>query len=180
MEFRGGSCLYASIRSMRVRARHTLSGIFRSWDCPKGLLFPILKRFQGRKTAERKSGSGKTPIKMPPAAKKRLARAAADKTRVSQRKQASKYSVSQPYICRVLKKQGVKYYKKDKAPHWTPAMDTRQGRCCRKITRVFLFFAFVPKVDNPPSVPKLCPIEDFWGVFKQAVAVGSQPLFLTN
>ena len=27
--------------------------------------------------------------------------------------------------------------------------------------------AFVPRGENPPFVPQLCPIEDLWGILKQ-------------
>lgn len=100
-------------------------------------VYHILRSFEERKTVERKAGSGKVPAKLPTTVRKRLVRAAADRNGVTQRKLASKFGVSQPYVCKVLQEEGLKHHKKEKAPHWTPELDIRQRRCCRKLSRDF-------------------------------------------
>jgi len=89
---------------------------FREMDVPQSTIYSVMKRFDDGGTAARKSGSGRVATKLPSAAKKRLLKAVNGKDKMSQRKLASKFNVSQPYVSHVLKEGGVKYYKKKKSP----------------------------------------------------------------
>lgn len=100
-------------------------------------VYSILKRFDEGKTAERKKGSGKVAVKLPAARRRRLVKAACDKTGVSERKLARKFGISQPYVAKVLKEEGVRHYQRQKCPEWTPEQQERQRRCLRKLRRDF-------------------------------------------
>ena len=97
--------------------------------------YKILKSVQERNTTERKVGSGRRAEKLTPQKKKRLVKAATNKNDVSQAKLAQKFSVHKSYVQKVLKKEGCKSYKKQKVSEWTEEKDSRQKRCCRKLTR---------------------------------------------
>ena len=48
-------------------------------------------------------------------------------------------------------------------PDLATALDERETTDLLEIAGV----AFVPRGENPPFVPQLCPIEDLWGILKQ-------------
>ena len=97
--------------------------------------YKILKSFQERNTTERKVGSGRRAEILTPRKKKRLVKAATNKSGVSQTKLTQKFSVNKSYLQKVPKKEGCKSYKKQKVPEWTEEKELRQKRCCRKLTR---------------------------------------------
>ena len=97
--------------------------------------YKILKSFQERNTTERKVVSGKRAEKLTPQKKKRLVKAAMNKNGVSQAKLTQTFSVHKSNEQKVLKKDGCKRYKKQKVPEWTEEKESRQKRCCRKLTR---------------------------------------------
>ena len=78
------------------------------------------------KSAERKVGSGRPAIKLNKTSRKRLVKAAVDKKGVTEMKLAKKFGVSQPYVPRVLKEEGVTRYKQQKCPDWTPELRESQ------------------------------------------------------
>ena len=93
--------------------------------------------------------------------------------RVTSRKIAEKMDVDRPFVSRMLRKAGVKAYKRIRSLEATiPSGLTWQSSHCAKDT-VQLFkerkIQFLPREANPPAVPKLRLIEDFWGALKQAV-----------
>lgn len=49
-----------------------------------------------------------------------------------------------------------------------PPLPCWRSKMCQNVQNV----PFVPKADNPPSVPKLRPVEDFWGMLKGKVYQG--------
>ena len=61
---------------------------------------------------EIKSGTEKAPEKLPADGKRRIFKSVEQKDGVSQRKLASKFKVSQPYISKVFKRAFVRYRKK--------------------------------------------------------------------
>ena len=98
-------------------------------------VYKVLKNYQERGSTERAPGSGRPAVKLPRARRRRLVKAAQDKGGVSLVKLARKFEISKPYVQKVLKNEGVKYYKRKKAPEWTPEKEERQKRCCRRLTR---------------------------------------------
>ena len=77
-------------------------------------------------------------MKLTPAKRKRLVKAATDKKGVSQTKLAQKFGVDKSYVQKVLPKEGFKRYKRKKAPDCTEEKEIRQKRCCRKLIRTVL------------------------------------------
>ncbi|XP_074602682.1 uncharacterized protein LOC141856297 [Brevipalpus obovatus] len=83
------------------------------------------KRLESGESIERKSGSGQTQRKLNPKKVRQIVKLASEK-RKSQRKIASKFDIDHSYVHRLVKNQGLKYYKKVLAPKSTPEQKMRQ------------------------------------------------------
>lgn len=108
---------------------------FKKEGVAKSTVYSILKTFEERKTVERKPGSGRRCAKLTPPVKKRLLKAACDKKGVSCRKLAGKFNVDPSHVCRVLRKEGVSFHKRRKAPANKPGQEEKQQKRCRKLSR---------------------------------------------
>lgn len=108
---------------------------FKDLGVARSSIYKIIRTYQDRKTTERQPGSGRPALKLTPQRRKRLVKAAKDKGGVSQAQLGQKFDVHQTYIGKVLKKEGLRYFKRKKAPEWTPEKEERQKRCCRRLTR---------------------------------------------
>ena len=84
-----------------------------------------MNRFDEKGNVERKFGSGR-PRKLTQNELKRLKALVNNKTGVSQRKLAKKFDVSQKNISNNLKKTGIFYRKRKRAPKANPAQKQRQ------------------------------------------------------
>ena len=91
----------------------------------KKTVYNILERLDKRGTVERKSGSGRPP-KLTQNELKRLKTLVNNKTGVSQRKLSKKFDCCQATISNSLKKTGIFYRKRKRAPKATPAQKTQE------------------------------------------------------
>lgn len=110
---------------------------FVSLGVPQQTVYRLLAKLERGQTVERKPGSGRPAAKLPPAARRRVVKQACDKKGVSVRKLAGKFGVSKSYVHKTLKEAGVKHFKRQSAPHWTPELEERQKKCLRKLNRTF-------------------------------------------
>ena len=69
--------------------------------------------------------------------KRRLIHAARDKKAVRTRKLASKFAIDCSYVTKILQEEGIKYYRRKKAPAVTPDQEARQIPGCRRLSREF-------------------------------------------
>lgn len=111
---------------------------FKKQGLAKSTVYHVLKTFEKRGSIERKSGSGRQAEKVTSTVRKRLIQAASDKKGVSSRKLGAKFGVDHSWLCKVLKKNGVKYFKRQKAPATVPGQAQRQQTRARKLSRDFL------------------------------------------
>jgi hypothetical protein len=85
----------------------------------KSTTFSILASYAVHGTTERQIGSGRPAVKIPPNKVHAIVSAVKCSTPLSQNVLARKHGVSQPYVCQILRSQGLKSYKKKKAPSVT-------------------------------------------------------------
>ncbi|CAF1982038.1 unnamed protein product [Rotaria magnacalcarata] len=110
---------------------------------------------------------------------KRLRSATANRIGVSQRKLGKTFGVAQSTIHYNLKKIGLKYYKRQKAPKYKYHADNEyifwsdltSSHYANETTKWLIQhkIKFVPKQVNPPNIPKTRPIEDFWSILADKV-----------
>ena len=74
---------------------------------------------------------------MPKVVRRRLVKAACDEVGVSERKLAKKCKISQSYVAKILKEEGVEHFRRKKCPDWTPELLEKQQSCCRNLRRHF-------------------------------------------
>ena len=79
-------------------------------------IYNILKRVDERLPLQRKCGSGRRAVKMSNSKTKRLISQVDRKSGILQRHLAKSFKISQSYVCKILKSQGVKYRKRQDAP----------------------------------------------------------------
>lgn len=85
-------------------------------------------RILNRHEMQRKKGTGGHNISLNISDRRKLKTNVNNKTDVSQRKLASKYGVSQMTICRTLKRIGIRYLKRKRAPLSTPKQVATQKK----------------------------------------------------
>lgn len=134
-------------------------------------LYKIIKTFQERNTTKRKVGSGRKAVKLTPAKRKRLVKAATDKKGVSQTKLAQKFGVDKSYVQKVLQKEGCKSYKRKKAPDCTEEKEMKQKRCCRKLIRTVL---------TPSSSVKVVMDDESYFTFGHSQIPGNDRFYTKN
>jgi len=88
-------------------------------------VYSVWKKLQDGSPIERSPGSGQSASKLD-ARKVRQIMKMVSKDRKSQRKIASKFNIHHSYVQKIVKKHGVKYYKKVLAPKSTPEQRERQ------------------------------------------------------
>jgi len=89
---------------------------FKTLGISRSTVYNIISRVKNGDSLIRKKGSGRKPYKINNHQKGCIARFVNGKTGISQRKIAKKYSVSQAQVSRILKKKGIKYFKRQNAP----------------------------------------------------------------
>ena len=106
--------------------KHFVVKHFVSLRVNRATVYSILERFETGETVEKKSGSGQKPLKLPKASKNRLVKQACDCVGASRRSFSRKFNIGKSCVHCVLKKAGVKHYKRQKVPDTTPAQEQRQ------------------------------------------------------
>ena len=105
--------------------------------------------------------SGPPASKLPHAARKRMAMAASNKVGilVTARKLCRNYGAASSFVTKVLKKEGVKFYKGQKGPKSSPELVSRPKKCCRAMVRNHCKPSsqteLVLRKDIPQNVPQL-------------------------
>ena len=84
---------------------------------------------------QRKVGSGRKPTKLDGSQRNRLLQQARNKLRVSTRKLARKFGISQACVRKILKKAGVIYRKRQQVPHLTQKQVKTQEQRFRRLAR---------------------------------------------
>lgn len=106
-------------------------------NIPRRTSYRVLAKLQKGASVERKSGSGRRRLKMPETKRQRMVRKAVDRVGVSTRQMASKFGISQSYVVKIMQEEGVKHYKRQKAPHMSNEQETRAKSNCRKLSKTF-------------------------------------------
>jgi transposase len=143
--------------------------------------YSIIKRFEKGLPIEDMPRSGR-PSKMDKKTLKKLRKCAENQVGTGQRKLASKLSVSRALIRRNLKKLGLTYKKRERAPKYSQKQLDAIPKKCRKLRRdvtdkntfIIINIRFVPKEANPPNVPQARPIENFWSILASEVYEGGR------
>ena len=79
---------------------------FLAEEVPRRSIYNAIKRVNDGIGPERRKGSGRPAIKMPPKQIKRLQQDFDHKDGKSQRDAARKFQITQPYVCKLLKFSG--------------------------------------------------------------------------
>ena len=104
---------------------------------PRRTSYRVLGKLQKGASVGRKPGSGRKRLKMTDTKRRKMVRGAIDRVGVSTRQMASKYGISQSYVVKIMQSEGVKHYKRQKAPHMSDEQEIRAKRNCRKMNRTF-------------------------------------------
>ena len=111
---------------------------FRMEAIPRSTIYRILKRKENNGGAERISGSGRLPKKMPRKQIKRLEKLIDHKDGISQRGLAKRFNISQSYVCKIINsKTNIRYHKKKKVPKRTPVQKAAVRPKCRRLISIF-------------------------------------------
>ena len=110
---------------------------FSAMGLQKSLIYRVMQRYEEGRDAKHKSGAGRPSQKLPPKRVKRLVAEATGKVGVSQRKLATKFSISQPYVNKILAKHDVKYRKRWSCPRYTPGQAERAKSAASSLRRNF-------------------------------------------
>ena len=100
-------------------SNYAISKFFLELGISKSTTFSILASYAVHGTTERQIGSGRPAVKIPPNKVRAIVSAVKCSTPPSQNVLARKHGVSQAYVCQILRSQGLKSFKKKKAPSVT-------------------------------------------------------------
>ena len=103
---------------------------------PRRTIYNIIKSYEGGLPCEDKPRQGRT-TKLNKQQLQKLKDSAENNVRTSQRKLAKKFKISRPCIQRSLKKIGLKYYKRHRAPKYSQKQLEQIPAKCRKLRREF-------------------------------------------
>jgi transposase len=120
------------------KSNYAVSQFFKEMNVATSTVYSILNTFKESGTVTRASGSGQRPLKMPPRKRNQLLKDAQAPTGASQRRLASKYGISQPYVQQILRANKLKAFKKEKAPKSTPQQVQMQVMRIGRLYRHFL------------------------------------------
>ena len=109
---------------------------FQTEGVPRTIIYNIIKSYEGGLPCEDKPRQGR-PAKLNKQQLQKLKDSAENHIGTSQRKLAKKFKVSRPYIQRSLKKIGLKYYKRERAPKYTQKQLEQTPAKCRKLRQEF-------------------------------------------
>ena len=99
------------IKFKHLGKTHTVK-YFQRMNVKRTTIYSIIRRLEKNGSVERKSGSGRPAIKMPKKKVNALKDSLIGKLGISQRKLANRFNIGQSYLCKILKKNGVKHYKR--------------------------------------------------------------------
>ena len=118
-------------------SNYAIAKYFKELGISGSTTYSVLTMYAERGNTSRASGSGRPVELMPSKHRKRLVKEAKNSVSPSQRRLASKYGVSQPYVCKILHEEGLHSYKKTKVPKVTEKQEEIQrlriGRLYRHI-----------------------------------------------
>lgn len=116
-------------------SRYSVAQYFKQLGISESTVYRTLKKFDEEGDVEREKGSGRVPSAMTSQKEKKLVGDALGEKTFSQRDLAKKYDISQPYVNKILKRNHVKAFKKEKIPFSTEKQKetqmTRIGRLYR-------------------------------------------------
>ena len=117
---------------------------FEEMGVPRRTTYNAIQRVCSGGSLKRKTGSGRVAEKMPKKKVRRLLNMFKNKTGCSQRKAAAKFNISQRYVGKLLRKNNVRKFKRQKAPnpHWSKNVHKR------------LAWTFCEKQFCVPQIPK--------------------------
>ena len=105
---------------------------------PRRSIYNAIKRVNDGNGAERRKGSGRLAEKMPPKKIKRLQKEFDHKDGKSQRKAASKFQITQPYVCKLLKDLSIDCKTKITIPDRTEQQANDAKTKCRIISEKYI------------------------------------------
>ena len=85
---------------------------FRRMNVPKRTIYRIIKRVEKDIPLTHRPGAGRPAIKMPKRRIKGLIKRVKGRTDVFQRKEGLRFGITQPYVTKILKEYGIRYYKR--------------------------------------------------------------------
>lgn len=120
-----------------VLSKYAIAVYFKEFGISKSTIYSVLSTYDNRGTTERADGSGTVAKKMPPKRVRALLNCVTNSSAPSQNLLARKYLISQQYVCKILRHNGLRSYKKQKAPAVTekqrPLQKIRIDRLYRHI-----------------------------------------------
>ena len=111
------------------------------------------------------------PIGLLWAARKRRAKAASNKIGITIGKLGRKYAGTSSYVTKVLKKEGVKCYKRQKASKSSSDLACQQKKCCRAMIRKHCRLSSQTELAIDDDSYSLWKQADGWGELKAATRV---------
>lgn len=103
----------------------------------KQTIYDVLNRHESLGSVERTLGSGRLAKKMKKKQKALLITETVEKGK-SQNQTASKFRISQSYVCRILRKSGLRAYKKQKVPLVSNGQKEVQKVRCKKLHKLII------------------------------------------
>ena len=104
----------------------TIVSHFMDMGMPRSTVYAILKNYSESATINRKVGSGRPSTLICGKSKRNILMDALANKTISQRKMAVKYGISQAYVNKIMRENGVKAYKKCKVPASTEEQKEKQ------------------------------------------------------
>ena len=128
----------------RNRGKNFTVKHFNAENIAKSTIYDIIDRAEDEKGPKRVSGSGRVAKKMPKAKVSKLKAMFDHKDGVSQRQVARKFSISQTYVCKILKnKSEIRYRKKQIIPARSEKQKAKIKTLCGRLYRKFSQFTWV-------------------------------------
>jgi hypothetical protein len=116
---------------------YAIAKFFKELGISESTTYSILASFSARGTTERRCGSGRHVEKMPPTRVRTLINSVKTSAITSQNQLARKYGICQSYVCKIIKRDGLRSFKKQRAPvvseKQVPVQKTRNDRLYRHI-----------------------------------------------
>ena len=97
-------------------SNYAISKYFQQLSISKSTVYSILQTYATRGSTDRSVGSGRVVAKMPEKCVRALVNAVKSSKSPSQRLLARKHGISQSFVCKIIHSQGLRSYKKEKAP----------------------------------------------------------------
>ena len=110
---------------------------FLAFGIARSTIYNIISTLKKRGNLNRKFGSGSKSVKMPKRARRSLLCKICNKIGVSTRRIARKFDISQSYVRKIIKENGVTYRKRKLVPDSKPEQELREKSRCLKLRRDF-------------------------------------------